>query len=158
MPSVLLNILRTWWRTWRLNMKSPSFHSWWLEPSTPRPSHRSRRKTKLVMMTVKTLSRLSYSKTQTVTLWAGGEAGKTNILILYCWWGRNVIICFNVCKHLVFCRKYLCVPATSTQAERMFSALGLLLTKRRLAMTGDNVNARLFLRDYLEIICNIFCW
>ena len=27
-----------------------------------------------------------------------------------------------------FYRKYRCVPATSTQAERMFSALGLLLT------------------------------
>eukprot|EP00092_Neocalanus_flemingeri_P041387 GFUD01045066.1.p1 GENE.GFUD01045066.1~~GFUD01045066.1.p1 ORF type:complete len:178 (-),score=35.71 GFUD01045066.1:80-613(-) len=48
-------------------------------------------------------------------------------------------------------RKYLCVPATSTQAERMFSALGLLLTKRRLAMTGENTNMQLFLKDNLEI-------
>ena len=39
----------------------------------------------------------------------------------------------------------------STQAERMFSALGLLLTKRRLSMTGDNVNIQLFLRDNLDI-------
>ena len=48
-------------------------------------------------------------------------------------------------------RKYLCVPATSTQAERVFSALGLLLTKRRLSMTGDNVNIQMFLKDNLEL-------
>ena len=30
-------------------------------------------------------------------------------------------------------RKYLCVPGTSTQAERVFSCMGLLLNKRRLS-------------------------
>ena len=44
-------------------------------------------------------------------------------------------------------KKYLCVMATSTEAERTFSALGLLLTKKRLCMTGENVNKQLFLRD-----------
>ena len=46
--------------------------------------------------------------------------------------------------------KYFCIPATSTQAERVFSALGLLLTKRRLSMTGQNVNIQMFLRDNME--------
>ena len=44
-------------------------------------------------------------------------------------------------------RKYLCVMATSTTAERVFSALGLLLSKRRLCLTGENVNKILFLTD-----------
>ena len=41
-------------------------------------------------------------------------------------------------------KKYLCVPATSVESESVFSSLGLLLTKRRLSMTGDNVNRQLF--------------
>ena len=44
-------------------------------------------------------------------------------------------------------RKYLCIPATSVEAERRFSDLGILLTKRRLCMTGEHVDAQLFLRD-----------
>ena len=44
-------------------------------------------------------------------------------------------------------KKYLCVPATSVEAERTFSALGLLLTKQRLHMAGDNVDRQLFMRD-----------
>ena len=48
-------------------------------------------------------------------------------------------------------KKYLCIPATSTQAERVFSALGFLLNKRRLCLSGDNVKAQLFLHDNLEL-------
>ena len=43
--------------------------------------------------------------------------------------------------------KYFSIPATSTEAERVFSALGNLLTKKRLSMTGDDVDKQLFLRD-----------
>ena len=46
-------------------------------------------------------------------------------------------------------RKYLCVMATSRTAERVFSSLGLLLTKRRLCLIGENVNKILFLTDKL---------
>ena len=47
-------------------------------------------------------------------------------------------------------RKYLCVPATSTQAERVFSALGWLLNKRRLLLTGSHVNNQMFLKENLQ--------
>ena len=47
-------------------------------------------------------------------------------------------------------RKYLCVPATSTQAGRVFSALGWLLNKRRLLLTGSHVNNQMFLKENLE--------
>ena len=44
-------------------------------------------------------------------------------------------------------RKYLCVPASSTQAERVFSKLGLTLTKKRLSMSSSNVDKVLFVGD-----------
>ena len=47
-------------------------------------------------------------------------------------------------------KKYLAVMATSTTAERVFSTLGLVLTKRRLSLTGENVNKLLFLSDKLK--------
>ena len=48
-------------------------------------------------------------------------------------------------------RKYFCVPATSTQAERVFSWMGFLLNKRRLCLSGDSVNMQLFLKDNIEL-------
>ena len=41
---------------------------------------------------------------------------------------------------IILVKKYLCIQASSTEAERSFSALANLLTKRRLRMSGDNVN------------------
>ena len=46
-------------------------------------------------------------------------------------------------------RKYLCVPGTNTQAERVFSWMGWLLNKRRLSMSGETVSMQHFLRDNL---------
>ena len=48
-------------------------------------------------------------------------------------------------------RKYLCIPATSTQAERVFSKLGLTLTKQRLCMSSSNVDKVLFLGDRMKM-------
>ena len=48
-------------------------------------------------------------------------------------------------------RKYLCIPATSTQAERVFSKLGLTLTKQRLCMSSSNVDKVLFLGDRMKV-------
>ena len=41
-------------------------------------------------------------------------------------------------------KKFLCVPATSTQAERVFSWMGWLLNKRRLFLSGESVNIHSF--------------
>ena len=48
-------------------------------------------------------------------------------------------------------RKYLCVSATSAQAERAFSRMGWLLNKRRLSLSGESVLMQLFLKDNLEL-------
>ena len=48
-------------------------------------------------------------------------------------------------------KKHLCVPATSTQAERVFSWMGWLLNKRRLSLSGESVTMQLFLKDNLTI-------
>ena len=47
-------------------------------------------------------------------------------------------------------KKYLAIPATSVEAERRFSDLGNLLNKRRLNMTGANVNKQLFLKNKIK--------
>ena len=46
---------------------------------------------------------------------------------------------------------FLCVPATNTQAERVFSWMGFLLNKRRLSLSGESVTMQLFLEDNLEL-------
>ena len=48
-------------------------------------------------------------------------------------------------------RKYLCVPATSAQAERVFSWMGWMLNKRRLSLSGESVLMQMFLKDNLEL-------
>lgn len=60
------------------------------------------------------------------------------------WWRVNCAK-YPVMARLV--KKYFCIPATSVEAERTFSSLGNLLSKRRLSMTGENVDKQLFLRD-----------
>ena len=47
----------------------------------------------------------------------------------------------------ILARKYLCVQATSTTAERVFSKLGLMLTKRRLCLDGERSDRIMFLSD-----------
>ena len=65
------------------------------------------------------------------------------------WWAKNKDK-FPILSQLA--RKYLCITATSTEAERTFSALGILLTKQRLCMTGANVNRQLFLKDKYKMV------
>ena len=62
------------------------------------------------------------------------------------WW-KNKRLEYPTLTRLV--RKFLCVPATSTQAERVFSWMGWLLNKRRLCLSGESVNMQLFLKDNL---------
>ena len=47
-------------------------------------------------------------------------------------------------------KKFLCVPATSTQAERVFSWMGWLLNKRRLCLSGESVNSQTLLERTLD--------
>ena len=47
--------------------------------------------------------------------------------------------------------KYLCVPATSTQAERVLSWMGFLLSKRRLSLLEESVSLQLFLKVNIEL-------
>ena len=47
-------------------------------------------------------------------------------------------------------KKFLCVPATSTQAERVFSWMGWLLNKRRLCLSGESVNSQTLLEGTLD--------
>ena len=62
------------------------------------------------------------------------------------WW-KNKRLEYPTLTRLV--RKFLCVPAKSTQAERVFSWMGWLLNKRRLCLSGESVNMQLFLKDNL---------
>ena len=48
-------------------------------------------------------------------------------------------------------RKYMCVPATSTPAVRVFGWMNFLLNKRRLSLSGERVSMHLFLRDNIEL-------
>ena len=63
------------------------------------------------------------------------------------WWRERRTKYPNLAR---LARKYLCVPATSTQAERVYSALGWLLNKRRLCLTGSHVNNLMFLKDNIR--------
>ena len=60
------------------------------------------------------------------------------------WWKENQSK-YKYLTQVMF--KYFSIPATSTEAERVFSNLSNMLTKRRLCMTGSNVDKQLFLRD-----------
>ena len=46
-------------------------------------------------------------------------------------------------------KKYLCIPATSVAAERLFSKAGELISKRRACLKPKNVNMLLFLNKNL---------
>ena len=43
--------------------------------------------------------------------------------------------------------KYLSIPATSVQAERIFSTLGNVVTKKRACLDGERIHKLIFLSD-----------
>ena len=47
-------------------------------------------------------------------------------------------------------KKFICVPATSMQAEWVFSWMGWLLNKRRLCLSGESVNSQTLLEGTLD--------
>ena len=61
----------------------------------------------------------------------------------YGWWRENKL----KFPHLApLARKYLALPATSTESERLFSAAGFMMNKRRSSLKSDNLNMMLFIR------------
>ncbi|XP_037731445.1 uncharacterized protein LOC119562353 [Drosophila subpulchrella] len=57
------------------------------------------------------------------------------------YWKISNKVGFKIC---VF--KYFCVPATSTESERMFSKAGLVVSEKKSSLKPKNVNMILFLK------------
>ena len=58
------------------------------------------------------------------------------------WWSQNAVH-FPMLSCLA--RKYLCVPATSTPSERVFSTTGNLVSKKRSMLSPETVDKLVFL-------------
>ena len=67
----------------------------------------------------------------------------------FAWWHGNV----NRFPHLalVACH-YLAIPATSTPSERVFFVAGMVVDKRRCALSGDMINALVFLHKNSSLL------
>lgn len=58
------------------------------------------------------------------------------------WWRQNQ----KKYPHLVqLALKYLCIPATSTPSERIFSKAGLVLSEKRTSLKSNHVDHLIFL-------------
>ena len=62
------------------------------------------------------------------------------------WWMRNEQ---RFPKVAAVARRFLCVPATSVPSERIFSAAGNLVAKKRCSLLSENVNCLVFLNKNL---------
>jgi hypothetical protein len=51
-------------------------------------------------------------------------------------------------------RKFLCIPATSSPSERLFSTAGLTITKARNGLRDDNASAIIFLNKTWDVVNN----
>ena len=83
------------------------------------------------------------------------NSNNKNIVLNLLIYGSNMgDLCSRNCSFqgiLGFLTPFNCPNICSKDSERMFSSLGLLLAKRRLSMTGENINIQLFLRDNLVV-------
>ena len=65
------------------------------------------------------------------------------------WWRGNA----SRFPHLaVLAQKYLGIPATSTPSERVFSVAGIVVDKRRCALTAEMINALVFLHKNSHLL------
>ena len=49
-------------------------------------------------------------------------------------------------------KKYLCIPSSSVPCERIFSVTGHLVSRRRAALSAENVNMLVFLNQNINKI------
>ena len=59
----------------------------------------------------------------------------------FVWWRGNAN---RYLRLAILARKYLAIPATSTPSERIFSVAGIVVDKRRCALTPKMINALIF--------------
>lgn len=71
-----------------------------------------------------------------------GEHKKVRSLSPLQWWRDNEVKFPNLAQ---LARSYLAVPATSTPSERLFSAAGNIVSKKRASLTPDHVDMLTFL-------------
>ena len=65
------------------------------------------------------------------------------------WWRANA----NRFPRLaVLARRYLSIPATSTPSERVFSVAGIVVDKRRCALSAEMINALVFLHRNWQLL------
>jgi len=63
------------------------------------------------------------------------------------WWKVNEPKYPNVTR---LAKSVLCIPATSTAAERVFSSAGIAVSKKRSYLQPENINKTLFLNKNLQ--------
>ena len=73
-------------------------------------------------------------------------ARKTNVLE---WWKLNESRFPNIAK---LAKAVMCIPATSAPSERLFSAAGHIVNKRRTCLKPENVDVILFLNKNLKFL------
>ena len=60
------------------------------------------------------------------------------------WWRENLSKFNNIA---LAARKWLCVPATSTPSERVFSICGIVNQAKRSRLTGKSIQSQVFIHN-----------
>jgi len=68
------------------------------------------------------------------------------------WWQMNELRFKHLSK---VARSILCVPATSTASERLFSTAGLTVTNLRSCLKPENVDAFVFLNKNFQLLADL---